>query len=222
MSRDRFVEEMRGSGHELPLATLETLDALVELLYRWNRTINLVGKATLDDLWTRHILDSAQLHTWVPAHVRTAADLGSGAGFPGLVLGALRPELELILVEADARKAAFLAEAARHMRLARQPRVAVERVERLSPLGADLLLARALAPLPRLLEWSDRHRSDNAICLFHKGKRWQEELSDAMQEWQDIEAQPFASVTDRDSVILRITRYRRRAGGCPASVTDAS
>src|SRR5882757_662953 len=87
--------------------TLGRLEIMVETLVRWQRAINLVGRATLDDVWNRHILDSAQLVPAIPANARTLADLGSGGGFPGLVLAALRPELEVILIEADARKSAY-------------------------------------------------------------------------------------------------------------------
>ena len=216
MTRDQFIDQVSRAAIELPDTTLARLDATVELLLRWNRTINLVAKATLEEVWTRHVLDSAQLHRLIPPEARNLADLGSGAGFPGLVLAAMRPDLNVILVESDSRKAAFLAEAARHMKLALPPRIVIGRIEAIPALEADILTARALAPLPKLLEWADRHRSDTAICLFHKGKGWQAELTDAMQDW-DIQSQPFASVTDRDSVVLRIGHYRRHATGRPDS-----
>jgi len=90
--------------------TRRQLEVLVETLERWQKAINLVGKTTLDGVWKRHILDSAQLVPLIPAEAKTLADLGSGGGFPGLVIAAMRPDLEITLIESDARKAAFLGE----------------------------------------------------------------------------------------------------------------
>jgi 16S rRNA (guanine527-N7)-methyltransferase len=189
--------------------TLARLEALVETLLRWQKAINLVGRATLDEVWTRHILDSAQLAPLIPAAAKSLADLGSGAGFPGLVLGALRPELDVTLIESDARKSAYLGDAARKMGLPKQPKIVVSRIEAAPPAQADIVTARALAPLGQLLAWADRHRSSPAICLFHKGRDWQAELTGAMKDWE-IECTPQASVTDRDAVILRIGSYRAK------------
>ena len=188
--------------------TLGRLETMVEVLLRWQKTINLVGRATLDDVWTRHILDSAQLAPLIPK-ARTLADLGSGAGFPGLVLAALRPKLDVTLIESDARKSAYLGEAARRMGLPKQPKIVISRIEVAPPAGADVVTARALAPLGQLLAWAAPHKSDPAICLFHKGKGWQAELTEAMKDWE-IECTPQASVTDRDAVILRIGSYRAK------------
>src|SRR5882724_1978306 len=90
---------LRGLEPSVSRETLGRLDIMVETLLRWQKTINLVGRATLDDVWTRHVLDSAQLLPLIPREARTLADLGSGAGFPGLVLAALRPELDVTLIE---------------------------------------------------------------------------------------------------------------------------
>ncbi len=197
------------------------LETMVEVLRHWSKAINLVGRATLDDIWARHVLDSAQLDPLIPPGTKKLADLGSGAGFPGLVVAAMRPEIEVTLVESDARKAAYLGEASRRMELAIPPKVVIGRIEEINPLGADVVAARALAPLATLLEWAFRHRSGPAICLFHKGKGWRGELTEAMRDW-DIPHQPFASVTDSDSVILRVGDYQRlaSAGAAAADVRD--
>lgn len=207
--RDLFMQEMRQFGIDVSRETRDRLEAMVHTLVRWNKAINLVGKATLEDIWTRHILDSAQLEVLVPQTARKLADLGTGAGFPGLVLAALRPALEVTLIEADARKAAYLGEAGRRMELEKQPRILVGRIEQVEPAGADVVTARALAPLGKLLELAERHRADNAICLFHKGKGWKAELTEALVDW-DIPGQPFTSVTEIDSVILRVGAYQRK------------
>ena len=160
----------------------------------------------MDGVWKRHIVDSAQIAPLIPQSAATLADLGSGGGFPGLVIAAMRPDLQLTMIEADARKSAFLGEAARKMALKNPPKIVIQRIEKAAPMGADVVTARALAPLRQLLEWSSRHRTDTAICLFHKGKGWQAEVDEAKKEW-DFSPEPIASVTDRDAVILRIGPY---------------
>jgi 16S rRNA (guanine527-N7)-methyltransferase len=204
--QEQFLREMRELGVDVSRETSDQLEAFVSTLVRWQKAINLVGRTTVEDVWIRHVLDSAQLKPLIPAEATSLADLGSGAGFPGLVLAALRPDLEVILIEADARKAAFLGESSRRMGLKKPPRIVIGRIEDVPPAMADVVTARALAPLDQLLDWARRHRSDTAICLFHKGKGWQGELTGAMKDW-DIACQPLTSVTDRDAVILRIGSY---------------
>jgi 16S rRNA (guanine527-N7)-methyltransferase len=189
--------------------TLGRLDAMVELLAKWQKAINLIGKTTLDEVWTRHILDSAQLLPLIPTGAKSLTDLGSGAGFPGLVLAALRPDLDVTLVEADARKAAYLGEAGRKMGLAKQPKLLIGRMENLKAPQADVVTARALAPLAKLLAWAEPYRSNGGICLFHKGAGWQAEVEDAKDSWE-ISCEPTPSQTDRDAVLLRISDFRAK------------
>jgi 16S rRNA (guanine527-N7)-methyltransferase len=202
---------------EVSRETWGQLAKLVELLAKWQKAINLVGPATIADVWHRHILDSGQLAPLIPDYAQTLVDLGSGAGFPGLVLAVLRPHLDITLIEADARKAAFLGEAARKMGLAKPPQIAIGRIESVTPVGADIVAARALAPLGQLMAWADRHRGTNTICLFHKGKGWQAELTEATRDW-DIAVTPHASATERDAVILRIDSFGRRGSNRPSGV----
>jgi 16S rRNA (guanine527-N7)-methyltransferase len=204
--RDAFVEGLRRLGLDVSRETLDRLGDFVALLERWQSAINLVGRATLDQAWTRHVLDSAQLVPLIPADAHSLVDLGSGAGFPGLIVTALRPDLAVALVEADARKAAFLGEAARLLAPAKPPRIVISRIEAVSGVRADVITARAVAPLGQLLAWAAPCRTDTAICLFHKGKGWQRELTEAMKDWE-IPYQSFVSVTDRDAVLLRIGPY---------------
>jgi 16S rRNA (guanine527-N7)-methyltransferase len=199
--------------------TRRRLEVFVETLQRWQKAINLVSRSTLDDIWKRHIIDSAQIVRLLPAGPAVLADLGSGGGFPGLVIAALRPDLLVTLIESDARKAAFLGEVGRRMGLENQPKIAISRIETAPPVGADIVTARALAPLGQLLGWAQRHRKDPAICLFHKGKGWSTEVEEAKKEWQ-FSPEPVASVTDRDAVILRIGPYRA-ATGCSSNPTGA-
>ena len=204
--RDLFLREMRELAVDVSRETLDQLEALVQTLVKWQKAINLVGRTTIEDVWSRHVLDSAQLVPLIPADAKSLADLGSGGGFPGLVLAALRPDLDITLIEVDARKAAFLGEAGRRMALRKPPRVVIGRIEAAPAAKADVVTARALAPLGQLLAWADRHRADTAICLFHKGKGWQSELTEATKDW-DITCQPLSSKTDSDAVILRIGSY---------------
>ncbi len=208
--QEQFLREMHQLGIDVSRETGDRLEALVSTLERWQNAINLVSRSTLEGVWRRHVLDSAQLKQLVPAEAKTLVDLGSGAGFPGLVVAALRPDLEVTLIESDARKAAFLGEAARRMMLEKPPKIVIGRIEAVPPSPADVITARALAPLGQLLAWADRHRTDTAICLFHKGKGWQAEVTGAMKDW-DIPLQTFNSVTDLDAVILRIGPYRTTA-----------
>jgi 16S rRNA (guanine527-N7)-methyltransferase len=211
--RDQFLREMRELGVDVSRETLDQLQALVDTLVRWQKAINLVGRTTIEDVWTRHVLDSAQLAPLIPTGAKSLADLGSGGGFPGLVLAALHPDLDTTLIEVDARKAAFLGEAGRRMGLKKLPRIVIGRIEEVPAAKADVVTARALAPLGQLLVWAGRHRADTAICLFHKGKGWQVELTEATKDW-DITCQPLSSKTDSDAVILRIGSY------APAGVRD--
>jgi 16S rRNA (guanine527-N7)-methyltransferase len=210
---EKFLREMHRLGVDVSRETTTQLKAFVELLGRWQKAINLIGRTTVEDVWTRHILDSAQLHPAIPLQAKTLIDLGSGGGFPGLVVAALRPDLDVTMIESDARKAAFLGEAGRRMDLKKQPRIVIKRIEEAPRAQADVVTARAVAPLRQLLGWADRHRSPDAICLFHKGKGWQGELAEALKDW-DVSSQPLASVTDRDAVILRIGAYS------PADIRD--
>ncbi|MFO1060237.1 MAG: 16S rRNA (guanine(527)-N(7))-methyltransferase RsmG [Dongiaceae bacterium] len=193
--------------------TLARLEAYAALLRRWQPRINLVANDSVADLWRRHMLDSAQLLPLVPpadpARAFAALDLGSGAGFPGLVLAILGvPGLRL--VEADARKCAFLREAARAAGLALERDVSIvnRRLEQVPPFAADLVTARAVADLPELLEATERFRSAGTICLFHKGLRATEELTRAGKSWR-MTVEQFPSRSDPTGTILRLTGVQR-------------
>ncbi|MGE4077809.1 MAG: 16S rRNA (guanine(527)-N(7))-methyltransferase RsmG [Reyranella sp.] len=199
-------------GVDVSRETADRLQILVDTLAHWQKTINLVGRTTLEDVWTRHVLDSAQIVPLIPDQAETLVDLGSGGGFPGLVVAALVPRLQVTLIESDARKAAFLGEASRRMDLPRPPTIRIGRIEAVEPAKADVITARALAPLTQLLAWAARHRAATTICLFHKGKGWQAELTEAMKSW-DIPFHPSNSQTDLDAVILRIGHFSPRGAG---------
>ncbi len=187
--------------------TLERLTCYSDLLARWQRTFNLVSGGSLADLWRRHMLDSFQLAAHVPASVKgrevSITDLGSGAGFPGLVLSIVTGHAAQ-LVEADARKCAFLREAVRvtgSSATVVNARVTPASIA-LEKRSADILVARALAPLEELcaLAWPFRPRA----CLFPKGENWARELTEAKKTW-NMSVESFQSITRSSSRILRLS-----------------
>jgi len=179
--------------------TLAKLTAYADLLVDWNARHNLVAKSTLPDLWQRHFWDSAQLAPLVPQNTRTLADLGSGAGFPGLVLAALLPNVTVTLHEATTKKCAFLREAADRMGL----HVTIEnaRIEDLSPRLFDVVTARALAPLPRLLDYAQKFVGPNGVCLFLKGQNVGSELTEAHKYW-NMKVSQVPSQTDPSGAMV--------------------
>ncbi|MBI5164303.1 MAG: 16S rRNA (guanine(527)-N(7))-methyltransferase RsmG [Magnetospirillum sp.] len=186
--------------------TLERLRAYADLLVKWQARINLIGPDTVPDLWRRHMLDSAQLFPHL-AHraIHRTVDLGSGAGFPGLVLAILgAPDVHLI--ESDVRKAAFLREAARVSGTA--VTIHATRAEAVPPLMADLITARAVAPLGKLLDLAAPHLAENGFCLFLKGRGVEDELTAAQKEWH-ITVERIPSLTDAASAILDLKEVRR-------------
>ncbi|WP_245903372.1 16S rRNA (guanine(527)-N(7))-methyltransferase RsmG [Humitalea rosea] len=184
----------------------DQLDQLQRLVERWNPRINLVSRADVADLRQRHIEDSAQLLPLLPAGDGPAADLGSGAGFPGLVLAILttRP---WHLVEVDRRKAAFLATAAGELGLD-HVRIHVARIEDVVLPPLAVVTARALAPLPELLAHAARLLAPEGVALFPKGRSVQDELTAARAGWH-MTAEEFPSRTNGASTILRISGIRR-------------
>ena len=198
-------------GLDLPRATLDRLEALDALVRRWTERINLVAPSTLPDLWTRHIADSAQLWSLAPAGLETWADLGSGGGFPGLVIAALTADAghpRVTLIESDGRKCAFLRTAARELGLS--VTVLDRRVEAAAPQGAAVVSARALAPLPALLPLVARHLAPGGIALLPKGRDFAAELDAARAAGWRFEAEAMPSVTDP---VARILRLRTLAHG---------
>jgi len=176
------------------------LRAYVELLGKWNKKINLVAASTLADVWRRHILDSVQLLALLPPGTETLVDLGSGAGLPGLIL-ALMGVPEVHLVESDTRKVAFLREAARIT--GTKLNIHAARIEAVDAIAADIVTARALAPLPGLLEYSSRFLKPGGSCYFLKGQRWTEEVAEARRHWQFVFSE-FPSLSEASSAVLKL------------------
>jgi 16S rRNA (guanine527-N7)-methyltransferase len=192
-------------GLDVSRETLERLELYESLLRKWNPAINLVSRTTLSDAWSRHFVDSAQLLALAPVDAASWVDLGSGGGFPGLVIAILanelRPDLSVTLVESDQRKAAFLAEVARQIGVA--VAVKAERAETLTPCNCDILSARALAPLKELLSLSMRHLKPGGVGLFLKGAQSGAELAEALETFR-FTLQKIPSQTDPMAVILSV------------------
>ncbi len=188
--------------------TRDRLACLVGLLLRWNARINLIGgSAPAEEIWRRHIANSLQLAPLMGTAAR-AMDLGSGAGFPGLVL-ALATGVPFTLVEADRRKAAFLREAARLTRapvLVHPGRIGSARLD-----PAPLITARALAPISQLLEYAEPLLAQGGVCLFPKGASGEQELTAAAAGWQMV-VQRVPSRTAPRSTIFRISEIARAGG----------
>jgi 16S rRNA (guanine527-N7)-methyltransferase len=186
--------------------TSERLDVYSDLLLRWNARINLIGRADVPNHRSRHIEDSLQLANLMPKGIGRAIDLGSGAGFPGLVL-AIATGVRFDLVESDQRKAAFLREA---IRLTGAPaQVHAHRIEQVVLVPAPLVTARALAPLSVLLGLTAPLLAAGGVCLFPKGENVEEELSEAAAAWT-MRVEQHISRTDRSGVILRISEVLPR------------
>ena len=189
---------------QLPDSIRARLDLFAGLLVRWNSRINLVASRDLPNLWSRHIADSLQLVPLIPKHV-PFTDLGSGAGFPGLVI-AICTGNPATLVEADTRKASFLREAARET--GTDIAIVNRRIEHASLPPARVITARALAALPLLLHWAEPLLDPEGFCLFLKGRKAEDELTDAAVNWHMTIART-PSLTDPEGVILTLSHIRR-------------
>jgi len=203
-ARPLTPEEFRAAA-DVSRETLARLEAYAELLQRWQPAVNLVAASTLPDLWRRHMLDSAQLFRLLPRVPTKLADLGSGAGFPGLVL-AIMGAGEVELLESDTRKCAFLREAIRAT--AAQARVREGRIEELAGHEFDVVTAGALAPLPKLLAHAARLLVPGGAALFLKGAKIEGELTAASEAWK-ISLERFPSLTDPGGWVLRIREITR-------------
>lgn len=191
-------------------SAVQRMEQHVALLRKWNGAINLVASASLDDSWFRHVLDSVQIFDLRGGDIGHWVDLGSGAGFPGLVVALLAkdhaPDMRVTLVEADKRKAEFLRTVSRETGV--PVNVLDSRIETLPPLNADVISARALAPLPILCGYAHRHVIAQGRALFLKGARAPEEIIEARKSWDfHLECQP--SITDPQAAILVMTDFHR-------------
>ena len=183
--------------------TLDRLGLYADLVVKWQPRINIVGASTADDVWTRHLQDSAQLWPYVEDVVRGGeiVDFGSGAGFPGIVLAILGAN-DVILMESNTKKTVFLLEAARVCGVLGQIEIARERIEVANAREADVITARAFAPLPKLLELGQRHLKPGGHYVLLKGRAFEEELADARAAGWVFTVTTHASLVDPEGVVL--------------------
>ena len=186
--------------------TIERLAAYRDLLLRWNTRINLISAETAAEIDQRHIADCAQLQPLLPPE-GPIADIGSGAGLPGLVLAIMQPKREVHLVETDKRKAAFLVEASAQLKLP-MVRVHASRAENAKLPRLAAISARALAPLASLLTYADKFLAPGGVALFPKGKTAEKELTEAALGWH-FTCERFPSTTNPEATILRLSNIHR-------------
>ena len=205
--------ESFAEAFKVPRETIHALTRYADLLSHWQKSINLVAPLSLPEVWSRHFADSAQLRTLAPG-ARLWLDLGSGAGFPGLVIAILQaqvPDFRMHMVESNTKKCAFLAEVARVT--AAPVDIHAMRIEELAQkaqsLRPDVVSARALAPLPRLLELAEPFIGEGTRGLFLKGRETEAEIKAARDGWTfDVLLHP--SMTARDAHVVELTGLRRR------------
>ncbi|MGL4525362.1 MAG: 16S rRNA (guanine(527)-N(7))-methyltransferase RsmG [Aestuariivirga sp.] len=201
MTGDHLVAE-----HHVSRETMALLERYVALLQKWNPAINLIAKSTLGEIWDRHIVDSAQLAKFLSDNPAKWLDLGSGGGLPGLVLAILAremsPDTSFHLVESDQRKATFLRQASRELDL--PVTVHAARIEALAPMDADVVSARALAPLAALCGFAQRHLREGGIAVFPKGASYESEVDEARASWR-FHIEELESMTNKDARLLKLS-----------------
>lgn len=196
-------------GLDVSRETIERLSSYHDLVLKWTPKINLISKSSIDDLWNRHIWDSAQVMLHDPGGSKWL-DIGSGGGFPGLVVAIMsmetKPERVVTMVESDQRKCAFLRSVVRELGL--NAKIQTRRIESGDPAGADAMSARALADLTQLLGFADRHLATGGTALFMKGATWEKEVQEASQSWSfDLKA--HKSMLSPGAAILEIKDIER-------------
>ena len=188
---------------------LERLRAYVALLDKWQGKTNLVSKDSLTDVWRRHVLDSAQLAPLIGAETKGIADIGTGAGFPGMVLAIIGAGkgAEFHLIESNERKCAFLREVNRVTQAGAI--IHNNRVEKLQEISVDLVVSRAVASLEKLLQYANPLLKKGGQCLFLKGKKLREELTEAQKKWI-INESVIQSLSDPSGKILKLEEISSR------------
>lgn len=215
MSPEDVVAAAAEIGVHVSRETRDKLAVYEATLQKWQPKINLVSRNTIADAWQAHIWDSLQLMQWVPHGLRTHVDIGSGAGFPGLVLALMGAAEETVLIESDQRKSAFLQEI---IRLTDAPaRVLARRIEAapaLLPDTVDLVSARALASLDKLLHLACPLGHTDTVYLFPKGQNVDSELTEAAKYWI-FSVKRFHGVADARTTVLRISDVSARTPKTP-------
>lgn len=193
---------------DVPRETMEKLDRYCALLTEWQDRMNLVGPSTLPQIWHRHFADSAQLLP-IAGRSRSWLDVGAGAGFPGLIIATLDPNARVTLVESIAKKCRFLETVKTDLELG--DRVTIEncRIEALPVQRFDVITARALASVDRLLGWCRPFADENTIWLLPKGAKWADEVSDAQRHYR-FSMTHSPSLTDQQAQLLLLRQVNTK------------
>jgi len=196
---------------DVPRETIERLEAFEKLLRAENERQNLVSKGSLEAVWERHILDSAQLVRFAPRNAVSWLDLGTGAGFPGLMVPLLH-RADVVLVESRRLRAEFLRTAAETLGIAARVEILCSKLESVPARAFDVISARAFAPLPRLLALAERFSTSDTVWVLPKGRNAKSELEAARSSWQgDFRLEP--SLTDAEAQIVVASRVRHKPRG---------
>jgi len=191
--------------------TLVRISAFVDLLRAENERQNLISQTTSEHIWSRHVLDSAQLLRFMPQCAGTWLDLGTGAGFPGLIIAAMNP-IQVTMIESRRLRVDFLQRAAETLGLPGSTQILCERVERLDLPHQDVISARAFAPLERLFDLAQRFAASETRWVLPKGRNAQSELDAARASWQGMfHVEP--SLTDPEAGIIIAERVQRKGRG---------
>jgi len=191
--------------------TIENLKLFQNMVLEWNKKLNLISKSSEKDIWERHIIDSLQLCQFINKNDESLYDLGSGAGFPGVVLAIVAkekfPKLKVTLIESIGKKVLFLKEVNKTLDL--KLNIINDRIENLKIPKADIISSRALASLEKLLEYAKPFCSEKTTLLFPKGEKWPEEINKAKEKWIFC-YKNTQSITNSRGCILLINKIRRK------------
>lgn len=205
---ENFIEK-----YDVSRETFNKLKTYEQLLKEWQAKFNLVSNSTLESAWERHFLDSAQLFKFIPQEAKVMLDFGSGAGFPGMVLAIMAnektPYLKVSLIESTTKKTLYLNEVKNQT--ATNVEIINDRIEKIKPRRADVITSRALASLTELFNYTYKFCSQKTVCIFPKGKKFQEEIDEAKKHWQ-FECQICDSEQSDEGKILIITNLSKIKG----------
>ncbi len=203
---ENFGPEAFAEAAHVSRETLERFRIYVKMLEEWNGKNNLVSEKTLPVVWHRHVWDSAQLFPLIPENVHSVVDLGSGAGFPALVLSILLgTRAKVTMYEATGKKCAFLNAVVKELGLKAEVRKA--RIESAAPEKMQLITARAFTNLPQLLDYARPFTGKSTLCLFPKGQSWETEVREAQKNWK-FTLVTHPSQTHSEARILQITHLK--------------
>lgn len=200
------------STYNVSRETFLKLETYVTLLKDWQKKFNLVSNSSLPDVWTRHIADSAELFKHIPQNAKRLYDMGSGAGFPALVLAVmaqeLSPELRITLIESITKKTLFLNKVKTVLNL-KNVNIVNDRAENLKPSSVDVITARAMTALDGLFKYASRFCTRETVLIFPKGRSYQSEIDEALKHW-NFHVEVLPNPVSEDGVILKIKNLRRK------------